>query len=158
MLIAMFDAKNPPVAFYFKVTFQGIARISGDNSFQEVSGLSTELETEDIVEGGENRFIHRLPKAVKHPRLILKRGIADKSSSLVTWCMDVLESDFTKSFSTKQMKIYLLGGKGGQVALCGWSVENALPISWEAEPFNSTKNELAIEKIEFNYNILKRVM
>ena len=152
----MFDPANPPVAFYFEVTFGG-SRSLGDNSFQEVSGLSSELETEDVVEGGENRFIHRLPKSVKHPHLVLKRGIAAIDSPLVTWCKDVLESDFTKSFSTKEIKIYLLGKKGGQAALCGWSVENALPVSWEAESFNSTKNELAIEKIELNYNILKRV-
>ena len=153
----MFDSKNPPVAFYFEVIFGG-SRSSGDNSFQEVSGLSIELETEDVVEGGENRFIHRLPKTIKNPRLVLKRGIADKSSLLVTWCRDVLESDFTKSFSPKEIKIYLLGKQGGQAALRGWSVENALPVRWEAEPFNSTKNELAIEIIEFNYNSLKRVM
>lgn len=153
----MFDSENLPVAFYFEVLLGG-SRSTGDNSFQEVSGLSIELETEDVAEGGENRFIHRLPKIIKSPRLVLKRGIADKSSPLVIWCIDVLESDFTKLFSTKEIKIYLLGKEGTQTALCGWSVENALPVSWETEPFNSTKNEVAIEKIEFNYNILKRVV
>ena len=29
-----------------------------------------------MVEGGENRFVHQLPKAVKHPNLALKRGLA----------------------------------------------------------------------------------
>jgi phage tail-like protein len=152
----MFKSKNPPVAFYFQVIFADL-KGGGDYSFQEVSGLSAELETEDVIEGGENRFVHRLPKTIKHPRLVLKRGITDMSSPLVAWCKDVLESDFTKSFSTKEIKIYLLGKEGTQTALCGWSVENALPVSWEVEPFNSTKNELAIEKIEFNYSILERL-
>ena len=33
-----------------------------------------------MVEGGENRFVHRLPKPVKHPNLVLKRGLATTSS------------------------------------------------------------------------------
>ena len=32
------------------------------------------MEIETVVEGGENRFVHRLPKPVKHPNLVLKRG------------------------------------------------------------------------------------
>ena len=39
----------PPVAFYFNVTFEGLI----ETSFQEVSGLQLEMETETIKEGGE---------------------------------------------------------------------------------------------------------
>ena len=151
-------SQYPPVAFYFAVYIDGIRRDAGDNSFQEVSGLNTELETEDIEEGGENRFVHHLPKKIKHPKLVLKRGIAEKKSSLVTWCTEILESDFNTSFSTKQIRVYLLGRDGGKGALRGWSVDNAFPVSWEIEPFNSTKNEVAIEKIELIYNTLKRTV
>ena len=44
----------PPVAFYFNVTFEGLI----ETSFQEVSGLQLEMETETIKEGGggENSF------------------------------------------------------------------------------------------------------
>ncbi|MCI5221335.1 MAG: phage tail protein [Candidatus Electrothrix sp. AR4] len=152
------NSQYPPVAFYFAVYIDGIKRNSGDNSFQEVSGLTAELETEDVEEGGENRFVHHLPKQIKHPKLVLKRGIAEKKSSLVSWCMEVLESDFNISFSTKDIRVYLLGRKGGKDALRGWSLNNALPVSWETEPFNSTKNEVAIEKIELSYNELKRTV
>lgn len=37
----------PPVAFYFNVTFEGLI----ETSFQEVSGLQLEMETETIKEG-----------------------------------------------------------------------------------------------------------
>ena len=36
----------PPVAFYFNVTFEGLI----ETSFQEVSGLQLEMETETIKE------------------------------------------------------------------------------------------------------------
>ncbi len=74
------NSQYPPVAFYFSVYINGIRRDAGDNSFQEVSGLNVELETEDVAEGGENRFVHNLPKQIKHPKLVLKRGIAEKKS------------------------------------------------------------------------------
>ncbi|WP_417910177.1 phage tail protein [Candidatus Electronema sp. PJ] len=146
----------PPVAFYFSVVFGADLGNLFDNSFQEVSGLDAELETEDIAEGGENRFVHRLPKAIKHPRLILKRGLVSLNSLLSLWCKEVLEGDFSSSFTSKNIQIFLLGEQ--TTPLRAWLVENALPVKWEIEPFNSTKNDVAVEKIEFNYNILTRVM
>lgn len=72
--------------------------------------------------------------------------------------MEVLESDFATSFSPKDIRVYLLGRNGGKDALRGWSMDNAFPVNWEIEPFNSTKNEVAIEKIELSYNTLKRTV
>ena len=44
-----------------------------EQRFQDVSGLSFEIETETFVEGGENRFEYKLPKRIKYPNLVLKR-------------------------------------------------------------------------------------
>jgi len=143
----------PPVAFYFEVIIGG--NRNADTSFQEVSGLSVELETEDLVEGGENRFTHHLPKQTKNSHLVLQRGIAAKNSKLISWCKKTLESDFTKPFKPQQVNINLLNEKGK--VLYSWSVANALPVRWEAEAFNATKNEVAVEKIELQYTTLKRV-
>ena len=146
------DQSYPPVAFYFKVIIGGDQK--SDNSFQEVSGLNMELETEDVAEGGENRFVHHLPKTTKHPNLVIKRGIAPKSSKLIKWCKETLESDFSTRFKLKPVDVHLLNEQG-QV-LYSWSITNALPVSWEIEAFNATKNDVAIEKIEFKYSTLKR--
>jgi phage tail-like protein len=48
---------------------------SVDAIFQEVSGISTEMLLNELREGGENRFGHRLSKQTKHPNLVFKRGI-----------------------------------------------------------------------------------
>jgi phage tail-like protein len=50
----------PLPAFYFKVSLDGI--MGNGTSFQEVRGIGSELHTEEAAEGGENRFVHRLPK------------------------------------------------------------------------------------------------
>jgi phage tail-like protein len=145
----------PPSAFYFKVVF-GSTLTNSDNSFQEVSGISMEVDLEPIQEGGENRFVHQLPKGVKHPHLELKRGIASYDSPLVTWCQDVLEGDFMDAITTQSVSVYLLNAD--QQTLRGWVFENAFPIKWDVEAFNSTKNEVAIEKVTLSYNYFNRIL
>ena len=38
------------------------------------ASLLIELGTEELVEGGENRFAHQLPTGLRHGNLVLKRG------------------------------------------------------------------------------------
>ena len=143
----------PPSAFHFAVSF-GTAARDADCSFREVSGISSDMETEAVVEGGENRYVLQLPKAVKHQRLVLKRGIAPFTSRLVTWCRDVLESGLGWPVTTKQINVALLDETGQPLRM--WSFENAFPVKWEVEPFQSSKNEVALEKVELAYLMSKR--
>lgn len=147
------DAGYPLPAFHFKVKF-GTGTSGGDTSFQEVSGIGSELEVEAVQEGGENRFVHQLPAAVKHPKLVLKRGIAKSDSPLVTWCKAVLEEDYVKPIETKDLEVELLNEEHDPVR--SWSFGNAYPVNWDVEAFNATKNEVAIEKIELVYSFSKR--
>ena len=143
----------PPAAFHFTVTFGALPPVV-DGSFREVSGIGPEIETEAVTEGGENRFVHQLPKGVKHPRLVLKRGIAPITSRLVAWCQAVLEGGLVRPIYPKLLHVFLLDGKG--LPLRVWSFENAYPVKWEIEGFQSMKNEVAIEKIELSYAYSKR--
>jgi phage tail-like protein len=140
-------------AFYFKVAFAEIGNDS-DTSFQDVSGIGSEIEMESYVEGGENRFVHQLPKSVKHPRLVLKRGIAATTSPLVSWCREVLEGDLAQPIEPMSVLVSLMDENKEPVRV--WSFSNAYPVNWEVENFNSTKNEVAIEKIELNYSTSSR--
>jgi phage tail-like protein len=143
----------PPVAFHFAVSF-GAMPPAVDGSFQEVSGIAPEMETEAVSEGGENRFVHQLPKAVKNSKLTLKRGVAGLESPLVSWCRAVLEGGLVRPIVPKVVHVFLLDGAG--LPLRAWSFANAYPVRWEVEAFNSTKNELALEKIELSYAYSKR--
>jgi phage tail-like protein len=145
----------PLPAFHFEVVFGGSSS-GGDTSFQEVTGIGAELELETVSEGGENRFVHQLPKAVKYPKLVLKRGVAKSDSALVEWCKSVLEKDYIEAIETKQVEVRLLNEQ--REALRSWTFSNAYPVNWDVEGFNSTKSEVAIEKIELVYNHLERTV
>ena len=59
-------------------------------SFQEVSGLSMEVEVLERNEGGENDYTHKLPGRVSYPNLTLKRGIT-QDNYFVTWFQESYE-------------------------------------------------------------------
>jgi phage tail-like protein len=143
----------PPAGFYFTVQLDAVGG-PGDASFQEVSGIVSELDPEDHPEGGENRFVHSLPKGVKHPRLVLKRGIAEHQSPLVRWCRAVLEGGFSQPAETRDLTLCLLDEAGAP--LRAWSFRNALPLTWEVDLFQAEKNLVAIEKIELTYSTSRR--
>jgi phage tail-like protein len=145
----------PLPAFYFKVVFTAFLGFA-DTSFQEVRGIGAEMETEDVMEGGENRFVHRLPTSLKHPQLELKRGIAPMHSALVRWCRSVLESGFSSTIMPSLVTVYLLDQNGAPAR--GWAFSHAYPVKWNIDDFNSTKNDVAIETITLNYTYSNRIL
>ncbi len=143
-----------PVAFSFSVSFAGAGAQITDAAFQEVSGLESGIEVQTVVEGGENRFVHQLPKPVKQGTLKLKRGLTDLSSGLVTWCKATLEGDFSQRIEPKDLLIALLDNEGDPVA--SWSIGNAWPVKWSVGAFDAMKNEIAVETVELAFLTLKR--
>ena len=150
------DLFTPPVAFHFLVVFTGLIPPVPDMAFQEVSGLESGLDTEAVVEGGENRFIHQLPKPAKRGNLKLKRGMTTAASGLMQWCKSTIEGDFNTAITPKDITVSLLNEMRLPVAI--WSVGNAYPVKWTVGGFDAMKNELAVETIELAYNVLERKM
>lgn len=133
----------PPLGFHFKVEF---ANQIGEYEFQSVSGLNVELETEQVAEGGENRFKHKLPVSTRYPNLVLKRGIR-VDSALTKWCREALED-----FDIKPTNITISLLNEEHEPLMTWNVVHAYPIKWSVSEFNAEKSQLAIESIELAYN------
>ncbi|HKL33818.1 MAG TPA: phage tail protein [Tangfeifania sp.] len=133
----------PPLGFHFRVEF---ANIKGEFEFQSVSGLNVELETEQIAEGGENRFKHRLPVRTKFTNIILKRGLK-VNSDLIKWCRDsVIDFNITPT----DMTIILLNEE--HEPLQTWNVVHAWPVKWEVTDLNAEESKITVESIELAYN------
>lgn len=138
-----------PVAFFFCVTIDG-----KEFPFKEVSGLSSEMETENIAEGGVNEFEHKFPKQIKHGNLVLKRALASVSSDDVKWIKKWMENDFSAFPDTKSILVSLIDADRNPKA--SWTCAAAYPVKWEVESFDADKNNLAIELLEFAYQKLIR--
>ena len=142
---------HPPVGFSFKVEFEDISTSSGDNSFQSVSGLSVDLETEEIAEGGENRFKHKIPVRSKYPNLVLKRGML-VDSEVIKWCKKALVN-----FEIQPVNINVMLLGEDEQAIQTWNVKHAYPVKWNVGDFNAEESKLVIETLELTYNYFKIV-
>lgn len=141
----------PPVGFSFDVFVDGITGINEGN-FQEVSGLNVKLGTEEVVEGGENRFVHRLPTAPKYENLILKRGML-KGSPLIDWVRNSVERF---KFVPKVVVVKLLDATGNP--LISWSFSNAYPVALRISEFKSQENALVVETLELSFDYFTKVV
>jgi len=146
-------ARTLPVAFQFEVLI-GRQRRAQETAFREVSGIESEMETESVVEGGENRFVHQLPKGIKHPRLVLKRGVAGEGNELLAWCRRVFDEKLARPIVPRQVQVRLLGVDGKP--LRAWTFEGAYPVKWSVDALQSTRSDVAIESIELAYATLTR--
>jgi phage tail-like protein len=142
-------------SFAFAVVF-GEGNLKNETSFQEVSGIGAEMLFDDVHEGGETRYVHRLPKGVKYKPLVLKRGIGPAGSPLVQWCRSTLEGGLGRQIRTVPLTVYLLDAD--QHPLRAWLFADAYPVKWEVGSFDAMKNELVIETIELSYTYSNRIL
>jgi phage tail-like protein len=152
----------PPVGFHFQVyipvgdskksTKNDIANNQNDKDtrFQEVSGLTAEVGTEELQVGGENRFTYRLPTRAKYGNLILKRGMV-RDSGLISWITDAIEHFI---FKPTDVTVTLLDGDHNPLAT--WNFKQAYPVKWVTSDFKAQDNSLVIETLELVYQNFTR--
>lgn len=145
---------HPALGFRFAVDFDGgdpaIGPSAADLQFLEVSGLAAELETVTLVEGGENRFAHRLPGRVKHGNLVLKRGhVAD--SALARWVEDAAQG---VGVNPVDVTVKLLDEQ--HAVLEQWTFVRAWPVKWSLSSFDATKNAYVVDTLELAYQRFER--
>jgi phage tail-like protein len=139
----------PPVGFHFKVEVLDLPPVDDDVRFSEVSGLTVEVGTEEVPEGGENRFVQKYPLRAKYPELVLKRGLLP-NSEIVTWIRQCIEDQQIKP---KNIDIKLLDEE--HQPLMTWHVVNAYPTKWTVSDFNASNNAVVIESLQFFYQYFR---
>ena len=145
------DLFYPSVGFHFSVIFELFPLLPNDFRFQSVSGLSANVETEKLKEGGENRFSHQLPSRTSYDKLVLKRGMFI-GSFIIQWCREAIEDI---NFAPTNIIITLLNEMHLPVA--AWYVVNAFPVKWSISDFNAQESSVVIETLEFEYNYFKTI-
>ncbi len=140
--------RYPPVGFSFWVSFD-ISDSPVDIAFQDVSGIGMELQTEDVVEGGENRFTQKLPTRANYTPLVLKRGLAIQSP-LTNWCRDAIEN-----LSIQPVSIIVALLNEQKEPLIAYRFMNAYPLKWSITNFNAEASSIVIESLELYYQYFK---
>jgi len=135
----------PPVGFHFRVEVLGLPANDNDVRFTEVGGLAVELTTEELPEGGENRFVQKYPTRAKYPELVLKRGLLP-NSEILKWVRECVED---LNVTTKNIDVKLLNVE--HQPLLTWHIINAFPTKWSVSDFNATNNAVVIDTLQLYY-------
>jgi phage tail-like protein len=143
----------PPLGYYFSVEILGTQTSNIEAGFQEAKGLSAEMETETINEGGESRFAHKVPKAVKYPsNLELKRGLIVSSSLFGDWCLDHLARGLNSKIVTQDLIVHLLDlSTAGGKPILSWAIARAYPVKWDIGQLDARKSEIVVESLSITY-------
>ncbi len=115
--------------------------------YTEVSGLTAEIEVMTYNEGGRNDSVHKLPTRMKHPNLVLKRGVTTVKD-LEAW----LEDSFMGP-TRKEITLTMYNQRLEKIRT--WSFKNAYPVKWTGPSFNSGQNALATEALEIVHDGIK---
>lgn len=149
----------PLPAFYFTVSVGGeglqpSSAASPDASFSEISGLETTVSTEDVREGGQNQFVHRLPTGSTQKNIVMKRGVVSQSSRMADWAAATIGSTLATPIRTQTLVVMLLGPD--HAPKFAWNIRRAWPVRWDWGSLNSTRNEVLVETLEFAHSGITR--
>lgn len=138
-------AYYPPVGFHFRVEVLGLPPNDNDVRFTEVSGLSVEVGTEEVAEGGQNWYVQKFPLRAKYPELVLKRGLL-VGSEITEWIRASVEE---LRIQPKNVDVLLLNQE--HEPLLTWHLVNAYPTKWSVSDLNASNNAVVVESLQFFY-------
>jgi phage tail-like protein len=140
------DARTVDPPFVGKFKFEVGGKDIG--AFTEVSGLSVQIDVEELAEGGQNHYTHRLLGRMKWPNLVLKRGITN-TDALFEWLMQFSGDGLTRAGNMvvpETGKVSVLDAQGNPIRT--WSFTGAKPVRWSGPKLAASSRELAVEELE----------
>jgi len=132
------------VSFYFVLIFN-----KEEIPFQEISGMSEELNVEEVVCGGENRFKYKLPTVTASQNLMLKRAVVPASSKLADWCKKSIGGGLANKIVPAEILVQLLDANN-KVCM-QWTFHKAYPVKYAFSELKSQDSSLLIESIDLAY-------
>lgn len=113
--------------------------------FKEVSGLNVSVHVDEIREGGQNGFSHRVPGRMSWPNLVFRRGVTD-SNALFDWFAKTSGEGFASAQNklTKSTGAVTVIDAGGN-RLRSWEFIDVFPVRWKGPEF-SMDNQTPLEE------------
>lgn len=116
-----------------------------DIRFQKVSGLSAEVRTTTLAEGGQNLYAHKLPDSIEYNNLSLERGMV--VGSLLNMEFNTVMSIF--KFAPSNVIVTLFSEK--KIPLSSWLFIKAFPVKWSTSDLDAKETSVVIDTMELAY-------
>lgn len=139
----------------FGATF--IVEIDGNRAgqFREVSGLELSIDVEEVKEGGQNGFVHKLPGRMSWPNIVLSRGVT-QSDLLFAWAEQSAGEGFAGSGNQLYRATVSITMTSAQAKrLRTWKIEGAFPVRWKGPQFSVDSNDHLVEELEIAHHGFK---
>ncbi|ADV68658.1 phage tail protein [Deinococcus maricopensis] len=129
--------------FQTNVNSRFYVEINGMNRavFSEISGLQIETETLDIIEGGVNDRIMRLPVRSRVGNITLKRGIT-VGAELLNWHLRIVQG----VLDLRNVTVTAYNTRGDKLMV--FNFQKAYPVKWSGPQFAANGETVAVETLE----------
>ena len=145
MLPTSSPATLPYIAAHFVLAIDGLAAVN----FSKCSGLAGDVGVEEYLEGGENRFAHRLPTRVSFPNLVLTQG-AGPARDLWDW---FAEYHVAGLVAPRGGQVTLMSSADGELAPARvWSFTRGWPVKITGPELDAQSSAVAVESLEIAHH------
>lgn len=120
--------------------------------FRELTGLEVTVGVEEIREGGQNSFVHRVPGRMTWPNVVFKRGITE-SNALFDW----LSRSSGEGFAGSRNKLVRSTGAVTAIDHLGtrlraWELIDVFPVRWKGPEFSADSTAPLEEELEITHH------
>ena len=142
---------GPSATARFCLFLDGFAESVGE--FTECYGLQVDVEIEEVQEGGQNQFVHRLPGRMKWPNIVFKRGLVDPV--LFNWLQKVSGDGFAGNGNKIERatgRIVLYANDFDGKPIREWSFVDGYPVKWRGPKLVVSENAVVTEELEIAHH------
>jgi phage tail-like protein len=140
MVMTLLSLLDPEQVYRFQVIVEDMYFAT----FTEFKIPDLEVQTMDVIEGGQNAYVHKLPVRVNTGPVVLKRGVT-ADMSLIDWYMQVAEGKVKDA--RRQVSVVTYSAMG--IPMMMWSFLDAYPVKWVGPSFNAGDSSVALEELHF---------
>ncbi|WP_297083810.1 phage tail protein [uncultured Demequina sp.] len=138
-------ATLPFLGAHFVLAIDGLASVS----FSKCAGLAGEVGVEEYLEGGENRFAHRLPARASFPNLVLTQGVGP-ARELWDWFFEYLVGGFVLP---RDGQVSLMSTVDDELtAVKVWAFRRAWPVKLTGPELDAQSSAVAVESLEIAHH------
>ncbi|WP_239020469.1 phage tail protein [Nakamurella antarctica] len=116
--------------------------------FGSIKGLQVSATVEEVVEGGQNGFTHKLPGRLEWPSITFSRGLT-QADALFEWMNKTSGEGFAAAGNTvvrRSGAITAISSAGDR--LRSWNLEAVMPIRWKGPDFDVDNSNALSEELE----------
>lgn len=120
--------------------------------FHQASGLELHVAVEEIPEGGQNGFVHKVPGRMSWPNIVLTRGVT-QNDLFFDWVSESSGEGFAghgNKLGRFTVAITMTSRQGKR--LRSWELEGAFPVRWKGPQFASASADPLVEELEIAHH------